>query len=218
MDLQSKYTPEQQKQVKRAKVILWIGIVGIIVIGLLISIYFVFIKGTVDTKPVYNDPVKSMLDTSTWQSYTSEQYGFSFKFPMEWVLDVENNHCPFARRQTEECSNDIVTLKYLDDYHIYISHQGTNHEQLPVSDWLKQVKGQPIDYGYELVHDQEQGISIVGLDSGIYQGAVSLYFMSGDDVIGIEWFDNNKQDDDAFWTFNNILLSLEFGDVADISD
>jgi len=35
-------SPEQQKQVKKAKAILWIGIIGIIVIGLLVAIYFVF--------------------------------------------------------------------------------------------------------------------------------------------------------------------------------
>lgn len=62
-------TPEQQKKVKKAKAILWIGIIGIIVIGSLVGVYFMFLKTS--------DPCNWRPDNSeVWmcKNYLGEYY------------------------------------------------------------------------------------------------------------------------------------------------
>ena len=192
-------TPEQQKQVKKAKATLWVGIIAIIVIGLLITVYFVFLKeGAVNS----NANTNTVIDTSNWNTYINTQYGFQFKYSGDWQM-------------RENVDGNIVSLSHQNNYYIYITLQGKNPEGLTIKEWLRQVKGQSEDFGYELKYDKETGITLEGLEPGIYQGAVTLYFINGNDVFGIEWFDNDKKNEEVFKIFNQILLSFEFIDTID---
>lgn len=94
MDNQPK-TPE--KQVKRAKFILWLGIIIIIVVGLAVAVYFVFIKTAgqgnvnvvqnINTATEVSNVGNTNVDTSDWQTYRSEKFGYQFKYPNGWKID-----------------------------------------------------------------------------------------------------------------------------------
>jgi len=42
--MDQEFTPDQQKQVKKAKAILWIGLTVIVVVGLAVAVYFIFMN------------------------------------------------------------------------------------------------------------------------------------------------------------------------------
>lgn len=193
---QQPLTPEQQKKVKKAKITLWLGIAVIVVIGLLIIVYFVFLKeSSVENTNTAN--TNTTVDTSNWDTYINAQYGFQFKYPGNWSMK-------------ENTDGNIVSLSYQNNYYIYITNQGKNPDKLTVNEWLTQVKGQAEDFGYELKYDEATGITLAGLDPAVYQGVITLYFMNNNDVFGIEWFDNEKKNEEIFKIFNAILLSFEF--------
>ena len=200
-----KITPEQKQQIKKAKRTLWLGLGGIIIVGMAVAVYFIFLKDSTKIKPTPID-----LDTSHWQSTTNEQYGFSLKFPMEWTLEKTAASCTAEELSAGTCSVDIMKLNFLSDYHIYISYQGTNAGQLPISEWLTTVKHQTESASYSLAYDKEKGITLTGLNPAVYQGTVDVYFTKGDNVFRIEWFDNNKRNEQVFQVFNKILLSIAF--------
>ncbi|MBU0598573.1 hypothetical protein KKF61_06335 [Patescibacteria group bacterium] len=47
--MKKQLSPDQQQQVKKAKRTLWVGIIGIVVIGLAIAVYFMFLKDSTNT-------------------------------------------------------------------------------------------------------------------------------------------------------------------------
>lgn len=183
-----------KKKINEIRMSVWVGVVAIIVICLLTLVYMVFVGRKESGNQNNNININTAIDISDWLTYTDSQYGFSFKYPSDWTLIEE----------------DIIGLSFEDNYYIYITHQGRNPDQLSIAGWLKTVKGLPEDYGYELKYDKTTGISLKGLDPGIYQGAVTLYIMNNNDVFGIEWFDSEKKNEEVFKIFNAILLSFEF--------
>jgi hypothetical protein len=220
----SSLTPEQKAKIKKAKIILWLGLGVIMLAGLIIVFYFVFVRTAV--APTVNGNVNiaantnSVVDTSDWETHANARYGFQFKYPSDWQLEEFNETCPTTNTNGSGiCGADIVTLSFQNSYYLYFTYQGENPKELPITAWLKQVKGLPQDFfDYELKYDKEKGVSIAGLEPGIYQGAVSLYFQNNNQVFGIEWFDNDKKNDQAFQVFNKILLSFEFTETVDTSD
>ncbi len=72
---------EKQKMdiVKKAKIKMWLGLILIIVIGLAIAIYFIFLKNeSTDT-----------ISLNDWKSYTNEIYNFSFQYPPDVSVVVD---------------------------------------------------------------------------------------------------------------------------------
>ena len=72
---------EEQKNdiVKKTKIKMWVGLVLIIVIGLAIAIYFVFLK-------------KESIDTTSlnnWKTYTNEIHNFSFQYPPDVAVVID---------------------------------------------------------------------------------------------------------------------------------
>jgi len=190
--------PVPEKKINEIRMTVWVGVVAIIVICLLTFVYMVFVGQKKSGNQNNNINTSTAIDISNWLTYTDSQYSFQFKYPSDWTLIEEG----------------IIGLSYNDNYYIYVTHQGKNAEDLTLGEWLKQVKGLSEDYGYELKYDEKTGITLEGLNPGIYQGAVTLYFMNNYDVFGIEWFDSEKKDIEVFQVFNQILLSFEFNQMV----
>lgn len=91
------HTPEQK--IKRAKLILWLGIAIIIIIGLSVAVYFVFVKiagqgnvnvvENVNVTTNVNKVVNTNVDTSDWQTYENTKNGYSIKYPADYLIKME---------------------------------------------------------------------------------------------------------------------------------
>lgn len=99
MDNQQQPNPGQQ--VKRAKIILWLGIIIIIVVGLAVAVYFIFVKspekGNVNVVKNVNtvtniNKININVDTSDWQTveYNYEPHVFSLRLPSNWQVDTQS--------------------------------------------------------------------------------------------------------------------------------
>lgn len=70
---------QQRDMVKKVKLQMWSGLVLIVVIGLIIAIYFIFLK---------NDRTDT-TSQNNWKTYTNEIHGFSFQYPPEVTVVVD---------------------------------------------------------------------------------------------------------------------------------
>ncbi|MDP2684669.1 MAG: hypothetical protein Q8P20_06545 [bacterium] len=115
-------TPEQQKQIKKTKIKMWIGLVLIIVVGLTIAVYFVFINPIEKDEEVANansiinqNANVNSIDTSDWLTYESEEYQYSVRVPQGWVINNEglcgDNRVGFASEMFD-CSPDGYSGTY----------------------------------------------------------------------------------------------------------
>ena len=96
MNEQNKLDPtDQQKQVKKAKAILWIGLILIVVVGLAIAVYFVFLKseGEVvnNVNKVSNTNVVTNINTNNWQTYEDTIHGYSVQYPADYLIKLETD-------------------------------------------------------------------------------------------------------------------------------
>lgn len=117
MDTQPQFTPEQKAKVKKAKIILWLGITTIIVIGLLIAVYFVFVREAVAPTVNDTDSNQTAVNTNTTtlnsrndnQTYVNSKYKYSVTVPKDWAVNTEglcgDNRVGFAS-EPFECSPD----------------------------------------------------------------------------------------------------------------
>ncbi|MBU0598572.1 hypothetical protein KKF61_06330 [Patescibacteria group bacterium] len=203
------FTPEQQQRVKRAKHILWIGIVGIVVIGLAVAVYFMFVQGgsKSDTNINVNINVNTSIDNSDWLLYENEPYGFSFRYPADWML--EDFQDPILSANFE-----IANLKPADNVLVTFSWIGNNPDRLSVDEWL--VQNQQKQYGdeYNINTDDILSMDLADLSPSLYQGVISINFTHDDDVIEVEWFDGDKKHNQEFKEFQQLILSLEFTDIT----
>lgn len=135
----SSLTPEQTKRIKKAKLILWLGLGGIVLIGLIIIFYFVFankavaptVNGNVNTATNINiaTNTNSTVSTSDWKTYENKEYGFSIKVPKEIVSNYGSCKWNEEKQQYREGNdhsyrpvNALVPTKIFEDNNIvYIS-------------------------------------------------------------------------------------------------
>ncbi len=105
-------TPDQQKQVKKAKRILWFGLISIVVVGLAIAVYFVFIN------PIERD----IISTNTNIVSTNEMV----KFPDTEVgiSCVENEDCiivDVTESVGDCCSMPDCRIWYTSDNYVAVN-------------------------------------------------------------------------------------------------
>jgi len=70
-------TPEQQKQIQKAKWTLWLGIFIIVFVGLAAAVYFLFVKSAGEEGNVNIEVnANTAIDISDWITYSNAQYSF----------------------------------------------------------------------------------------------------------------------------------------------
>jgi hypothetical protein len=209
-------TPEQQKQIRKAKWTLWLGIFIIVFVGLAVAVYFLFVKSAGEQGNVSIEVnTNKVIDTSDWTTYSNAQYGFQFQYPKDWQLNELANHCPYDELN-DDCANDIVILNPSSEVSIYVSHQGKNLEHLTVEEWLIQNQRKQYDEKYKIKTSDIGKITLSDLTPGLYQGVVSIDFTEGDDVFEIEWYDVDKNNEQEFLKFQQFVLSIEFASTTSI--
>jgi len=125
------------------------------------------------------------------------------------------NHCPYDELN-DDCTNDIVILNPSSEISIYVSHQGKNLEHLTVEEWLIQNQRKQYDEKYKIKTSDIGKITLSELTSGLYQGVVSIDFTEGDDVFEIEWYDADKNNEQNFLNYQQLVLSIEFVSTTSI--
>jgi hypothetical protein len=112
-------TPEQKQRIKKAKIILWLGLGGIMLIGLVIIFYFVFANKA--EAPVVNGNTNTSANTnlavnvSEKRIYENTRYKYSVRVPQDWTVNTTglcgDNRVGFAS-EPFECSPDGYSGTY----------------------------------------------------------------------------------------------------------
>lgn len=50
-------------------------------------------ENTNNTEVDLSSEASAQEDTSSWLTYTGEEYGFSFQYPSDWTIEEDNNNC-----------------------------------------------------------------------------------------------------------------------------
>jgi len=119
MNDQQLLTPDQQKQVKKAKLILWLGLSVIMLAGLIVVFYLVFVNKavapTVNGNVNLSANINSAAETSDWLTYENVKYQYSVRVPKDWVINAEglcgDNRVGFAS-EPFDCSPDGYSGTY----------------------------------------------------------------------------------------------------------
>ena len=156
-------------------------------------------------------------DLSTWQTYRNEEYGFEFKYPNDWVLNINNYRIydpqKFSLKQCEEIENQcyyavsfVVTSKSTDGTSLlqdFIDKQ-TNKPRITVSgnpnriyDFQAKEKLQGIE-GYKL--------SYVSSDKKVFEDAWIDLAEGRMLNLNFEYFGEKKYEE----IFNQILSTFIF--------
>ena len=92
---QSQAVPSQKISWKR---VFWIALVAVVILAILIGLWWWFVLKTPTTPPALTTtPTKKQLipnatpsakkdETADWKTYTSTEFGFSVKYPQEWLI------------------------------------------------------------------------------------------------------------------------------------
>jgi len=96
-------TPEQEKKIKGAKMKLWLGIIIIVVVGLLIAVYFVFLNSedgntnnvansnSVSNTNAATNSDSSLTDVTSWPIYEDTINGYLMKYPADYLVKMETS-------------------------------------------------------------------------------------------------------------------------------
>jgi len=77
------------------------------------------------------------IDTSGWQTYRNEEYGFSFSYPPNWTLKVfEIDKVDFAAELTTDDYKSDYTGESISGAFIYISADSRGRNGRSVDEWL----------------------------------------------------------------------------------
>lgn len=121
---------QQQKDlIKKTKIKMWVGLVLIIVVGLAIAVYFVFINPiekddvVINTNTIANENTNK-VDTSNWLTFENEEYEFSFKYPGEkrlfgnFLLDNPEKDTEIYVGSNDHGFTDLYIKVVLPDFYI----------------------------------------------------------------------------------------------------
>ena len=167
--------------------------------------------------------------TADWNSYTSEKYGYSFKYPIDCLYGPFPGYCkqkpPEERSQECRCylngeNSDSVSLgtftgtkSDLTGASFVISHYSTDPYNLPVGTefvgWLKEK------FSYQEIPDEINmeldGISAVRVytpQSPMAFSQEDIYFIKNDALFSISILDVDNKDNREL--YNKILATFEF--------
>lgn len=117
-------TPEQEKKIKGAKTKLWLGIIVIVVVGLLIAVYFVFLQSEEgNTNNVVNSNTISNINIATNKNTNTAVSAEPIQFPdtKVGISCTDNEDCIIADKTesvgdccpTPDCKNWYTSDNYV---------------------------------------------------------------------------------------------------------
>jgi hypothetical protein len=150
------------------------------------------------------------IDTSNWNTYRNEEYGFEFKYPNNWksrdnltdIIGPADSILPFVlpENPADMTGTCKVSIGRFD-----------NPDNLSLSDWLKQAEEEtgalPPISSVPITIDGVTGIKEVIEEIGL---ATTVYLPKGDRIIAIALLCGDDVFDKCNILFNQILSTFKF--------
>ncbi|OGY78358.1 MAG: hypothetical protein A3B74_01200 [Candidatus Kerfeldbacteria bacterium RIFCSPHIGHO2_02_FULL_42_14] len=141
------------------------------------------------------------VDTSDWLTYTNEDYGFSFKYPMPWLLKVNDAGLVSLTNETSHVRAKIVVLENvveadMDDATALKFEDGREPLSL-VSEEFISINGLS---SYRAFRQLKKGESIFTADelNEVTRTAIEYTYLNEDDLFRV-WFTIDGENTEPFY-------------------
>lgn len=156
-----------------------------------------------------NTNINTGIDTSDWKTYTNEEYGFSFKYPSDWIYEIKKLFYP------EEGNLNILFLSPVDqeiknsinytDQPVGIEVRVIESELSPIQYYQHQIGNLNIKYTEITLNNDLTGIAYN--DPGISEGVYRNIFSNQQGIlIDIRTFSINNIQNSLFIQFMNSFI------------
>jgi hypothetical protein len=154
---------------KASKILLWI-LGGLIVVGLIIggAVYFSNNDpGNGDQNGEQSNNGQNVeingeeqinIDTSDWQTYRNEEYGFSLRHPGSWKIHKETDHPTSVMFNVYKPADDIKDPPY-DHHSSNVTHVSVYPQGIPTEGIFGESVASEVDFGVEVVEPVDYTLS-----------------------------------------------------------
>ena len=201
----------------------WVFLIGLAIVAYLAAGYYFELSPfkqspppvpTFTPRPGRPSPTQSVLDTSTWKTYTNAQYGFEFKYPEGWLLRSESLKRIIVSNFEKPPPISEESIKNTADFQIDTRGNLNPNRQTPTSWFSSYTK----DWEADVLSKNEVTVSTkpaIRIEIAEISRRAHYYILNGKDIIDISY----SVDQPKFKnTYDQILSTFKFIDKTDTSN
>lgn len=140
----------------------------------------------VSQKPVIPQTNNSIVtdETAGWKTYTNSQYGFSFKYPSEWLLAEKTENYGDARRMAIQLNYENGTNTF-NSYTVEVLDSDGKTTRQFATDYYSGMEGGPSDIQDSTINGQSVVKVFMTKASITPAGSAEILFQKGSTIVVI---------------------------------
>ena len=172
---------------------------------------------TVRSLPTSYDPIIHKDPTANWKTYTNDQYGFSFKYPSDWILNTNANGLVSVSNTTkvDPKLSDLENFADGNNGSIgFMIQKSANPNLLSTRVWFSEYfkdgfSSKP-ESDEDITFSGRSGVRIALADMGVN---IITYVPDGTNIIVI----SHQKADKFTAIYNQILSTFKFTDTTSVN-